>query len=125
MNKYGIKLGILILPILLLCFTLTALISFIVASYTLVFLLIFSMIKLLDKVIRRSMEEPAIKTLYQPVDASAKLLIQTTMEGKGKQLAVMITGVILILFNFIPDFSIQYSAVLSCFLLVVWIIYGY
>jgi Na+-transporting methylmalonyl-CoA/oxaloacetate decarboxylase gamma subunit len=125
MSKYGIKLGLLLLPILLLSLTLIALGVNFVASHFLLFFLLLAMLKLIDKVIRRSMEEPAVKTLYQPVDIKKKLQLQTSIEGKGKQIAVIIAGGVLVIFNLIPNFSIAAAAIILCFLIVAWIYYAY
>lgn len=124
MSKYGMILGLLLLPVLLLGFTLIALGGNLFISGLEFLLLLFAMIKLIDKVVRRSMEEPAVKTLYQPVDSKTKLLLQTSIEGKGKQLAVIIAGIILMLFNLIPSFTIIIAAIISCLLIVVWMVYA-
>jgi AAA family ATP:ADP antiporter len=121
LSKYGVRLGLIILPFLMVIFAVFGVISYWMGAGAMVFLAL-AMNKLFDKTVRTSLESPSFKTLYQPLDEETKFKVQTQTEGNAGQMAVFIAGGLLILCNFIfPSFTIMQSTYLLCGILIVWL----
>lgn len=121
LNQYGLRLGLTILPVLLMVFSVIALMG---APFELSVNLLFipmAMNKLFDRAARKSLDEPSVKILYQPLEPNTKLMVQTQAEGKAKQIAIIASGILLILFGFIPNFGIFESTLFLVLVLVVWL----
>jgi ATP:ADP antiporter, AAA family len=92
---YGLKIGLVILPVLLGLFTLlSSLIGFIPDAIVLFFLAI-SLSKLFAASLRDAVEDPSFKMLFQPLDARIRFDVQAKVEGVVNQFAVVIAGAIL------------------------------
>lgn len=121
LSKYGVRLGLIILPFLMIIFAVFGVISYWMGAASMIFLAL-AMNKLFDKTVRTSLESPSFKTLYQPLDEETKFKVQTQTEGNAGQMAVFLAGGLLILCNFIfPNFTIMQSTYLLCGILVVWL----
>ena len=121
LSRYGVRLGLIILPFLLTVFAIIGIVSYWLGIASMIFLAL-AMNKLFDKTVRTSLEAPSFKTLYQPLDNQTKLMVQTQTEGNAGQMAVFIAGGLLILFNYIfPNFSMMDSTYFLCFILVIWL----
>ena len=124
LSRYGVKLGLIILPFLLSIFAVIGIVSYWVGAASMVFLAL-AMNKLFDKTVRTSLEVPSFKTLFQPLDEDTKFMVQAQVEGNASQMAVFIAGGLLILFNFIfPDFTIMQSTYFLCLILIVWLFFA-
>ena len=124
LNNYGIRMGLSLLPILLLIFTGIALAVHPFMKEGFMFFLLISINKLFDKVVRRGMEEPSFKALYQPFDGPTKIAFQTRVEGAVKQLGVIGAGILLILLGLIPGFDVlqAHAAYILLAILVIWLL---
>jgi AAA family ATP:ADP antiporter len=111
LEKFGVGFGLAILPLILSFFTLFAFIIIFLSGHqtgeknTFVFIsLAFNMFFLIAA--KKSLEDPSFKTLFQPIDISEKISIQTLTEGKARQLGALFIGLVLIIINWAFDFSI-------------------
>jgi ATP:ADP antiporter, AAA family len=99
-SMYGLKLGLIILPVLLGIFTLLA---SLVGNISLVlFFLAIASSKLFAASLRESVEDPSFKMLFQPLDAKIRFDVQAKIDGVVNQFAVIVGGGILLaigLFN--------------------------
>ncbi len=99
LTKGGVKLGLTLLPITI---TFLFFLSYIdAATYghiTLAFLGIMTASKILERVVRRGVDDPAFNVLYQTMPDEKKLFIQTRV-GVVQQLSIALAGIILILLN--------------------------
>ncbi|MGB0523213.1 MAG: hypothetical protein ACPGJS_09645 [Flammeovirgaceae bacterium] len=121
LNQYGLRLGLSVLPTLLLAFSLIALVASPWDATVSLMFIPMAMNKLFDRAARKSLDEPSVKILYQPLDANTKLMVQTQAEGKSKQIAIIASGILLIIFGYIPGFGIFESTLFLCLVLVAWL----
>ena len=120
LNQYGLRFGLVILPILLLVFSvLAALVGTFSSEMALLFIPL-AMNKLFDRAVRKSLDEPSVKVLYQPLDMETKIMVQTQAEGKAKQIAIIASGVLLILFNYL-ELGLVATIYFLCIVLIVWV----
>lgn len=99
LTKGGVKLGLILLPIsitLLFVFAYFDAVSY--GQITLFFLGLMTASKVVERVIRRGVDDPAFNVLYQTMPDEKKLYIQTRV-GIVQQLAIAASGVILIIIN--------------------------
>lgn len=97
-RSFGLKLGIFILPLLCLFFSLFSFFSYYFLPSVLFLIAIFAL-KLFERSVNKSIEEPAYKTLYQLLPENERLATQARIDGGTKQLFIILVGIILILFN--------------------------
>lgn len=122
LSKYGIKLGLLILPTLLAVFALVAIVGHWTVGLEVVFLGL-AMNKLFDKTVRTSLELPSFKTLYQPLSEEEKFKLQTQTEGQAGQFGVFMAGGLLMLFiALFPQFKMMEATYFLVIILVGWLI---
>jgi len=99
LSKYGVKLGLTILPIastlLIIGATLIGLIN---GADTILFLVLMTLNKSLERILRRGLDDPAFNILYQPLPNEDKLPVQTRV-GVVMQFSIAIAGVFLLLTN--------------------------
>lgn len=124
LSKYGVRLGLMILPFLLTVFAVLSILGYWLGGVAsvLVFLAL-AMNKLFDKTVRTSLEIPSFRNLYQPLDEETQFMVQAQTVGKASQMGVLIAGGLLILFNFIlPKFGILESTYFLMGILIIWLI---
>ncbi len=96
----GLKAGIVILPVTCLVLSLVLLsVHFISTSAAPVFLFFILMLKYLERVFRKAIEEPTFKALYQPLPAKDRLSIQVKIDGGTRQLFIIVASLLLIVSN--------------------------
>lgn len=127
MKHYGLRVSLLVLPVLLLVFTLffIAVRLFAMDSSYYYMLIPLAMNKLFDRSLRKAIDEPSIKLLYQPLPENIKYLFQTRAEGQAKQLGIIAAGVLLIIISLFPSNDITIASFLLLILLSGWIFCGY
>ena len=108
-EKYGLKLGLSILPVfLILIILLYFLCSFLVGRIDITFpkldltftILLFGF----SLVLKKSFEIPTFNLLYQPLDSEKKVTIQTLVSGKSKLLGTVIAGLTLLILSDLDSF---------------------
>ncbi len=126
LKTYNLLVGLLILPIVILCFTLIAiLISNIFGlsinnqSFTFLFLMI-ALSKLFQKSLRDSIELPSFKILYQSLHKSIRHEVQAKIDGVINEFSAMFAGVVIFILSTIEGIKlIHYSYFLFVILMVV------
>jgi hypothetical protein len=98
-RKFGLKVGLVILPLACLSFSIIAAISFNVFINAFIFIFAVFVLKLFERVLNKAIEEPAYKNLYQILPAAERLTIQAKIDGGTKQLFIVLASVILIIYN--------------------------
>lgn len=121
LNKYGIKLGLLALPIVLY-------ISFFLASVFGIFFgtigLFFSFVamgRLFTRAVRTAFQDSSNQILYQPLTPNIRILIQNKIESGPKAYASIVAGIFLYIINFIPNFSLAFISLLLFIITIIWI----
>ncbi|MCB9231052.1 MAG: hypothetical protein H6581_05295 [Bacteroidia bacterium] len=118
LDRYGIKVSLLLLPVILVPFMIAGT-SF--SGNLTLFFLMFCVIKLFDMSVRRSIDQPASKLLFSPLDREIRLTIQTYADGQAKQLGKALAGIMLILLGMIPGFDFLHSSFLLILLTLGWL----
>lgn len=124
LSKYGVKLGLTILPLtstsLIVIATATGIIS---GADTITFFAFIVLNKTLERVLRRSLDDPSFNILYQPLPDEQKLSIQTKV-GVIMQISIGIAGVFLFLVTEIlatpTGFNLRYYPLLFLPFLLTW-----
>lgn len=119
LSMYGMKVALLILPVILMVFTGLALVSgyyfgFEVTEPSFIwFFLFIALSKLFGTTLREATENPVFKLFFMPLDSRVRFDIQTKIEGTINELSRAISGGIILLLGFLPFFElIHYSWIL-------------
>lgn len=99
LSKYGVKLGLTILPITsTLLITIAVIVGLLWGAISFIFFILFVLNKSLERILRRSLDDPSFNILYQPLPDEKKLSIQTKV-GVIMQISIGIAGMLLLLVN--------------------------
>lgn len=125
LSKYGVKLGLTILPLFstLLIF-LATLVGLLSGAESILFLVLMTLNKSFERILRRGLDDPAFNILYQPLPDNEKLSVQTKV-GVVMQISIAIAGVILIAINRIlvteSGFLLKYFPLFFLPILLLWV----
>lgn len=127
-NNYGLKVCLLIHPILLLLFTLVIVgignfmtFDYNSGSFTLFFLLV-ALSRLFNVSLKGSVEMPAFKLLYQSLDRKYRYKVQASIDGVINELSALMAGVVLLALSYIQSFELIYYSYILGFIIVVFIL---
>ncbi len=95
LTSYGVKLGLTILPISATLVVSIAAFWGISFGTGIVFLIIFTTLKSLERILRRGLDDPAFNILYQPLADDQKIAVQSRV-GVVMQLSIAIAGLLLL-----------------------------
>ena len=119
MEMYGLKVNLLILPFLLIFFTIIASISGTFFGYEgqgsgfEMFFIFIAISKLFAQSLRMAIEVPAFKLLYQPLDINIKFDVQAKIDGTVNEFSALVGGLVLMGLSLLPFIKIiHYSYVL-------------
>tara|TARA_B110000037_G_scaffold71883_1_gene86649 strand:- start:249 stop:2933 length:2685 start_codon:yes stop_codon:yes gene_type:complete len=118
LTNYGIKTGLFILPIVIFVFTLLSISSLVFEfdSEITFLMIILNMLFLL--VLKRAFEDSAIKLLFQPMDSSSKLILQSIGLGNTSQISIIISGLIIYLISNISEDKLLLYILISVLVLI-------
>jgi ATP:ADP antiporter, AAA family len=128
MKTYGLKVSLLVSPVIMMLITISAALVGSVFGYTMesasftFFFLLISMSKFFQKALKDSIEGPVLKIIYQSLPSSIRHEVQARVDGTINETAALAAGVILALlglFSFIN--LIHYSFFLIGFI-IIWFI---
>ncbi len=125
LSQYGVKVGLTSLPVISASLVLiAAIVGFTVGAQTVLFLAIMTLLKALERIIRRGLDDPAFNILYQPLPEDKKLAVQVRV-GVVMQLAISIAGALLLLATKLlktPEgFNLKLYPVFFLPILLVWV----
>lgn len=125
MEMYGLRVNLLILPFLLIFFTIIACISGTFFGFEsdskgfMMFFLFIAISKLFAQSLRGAIEVPAFKLLYQPLDNSIKFDVQAKIDGTVNEFSALIGGLVLMGMGLISFVNLlSYSYVLALIMVV-------
>lgn len=130
MIDYGLRVSILVNPLLIGIFTVSALIIGITFGYTIdspsftIFFVMIAMSKLFIFATKESLDEPAFKLYQLPVDTNIKIDVQTKIEGFVIALATMLAGGLIYLINKVQLFDLLYITVFTLPIIALWYLVG-
>jgi hypothetical protein len=131
MKTYGLKLALILSPILLGFFTVIAAVigsiyGFTAASASFAFFfLLIVLSKLFAKSLKDSIEVPASKILYQSLDVSVRYDVQARIDGTVNELAAFSSGLLLAGLGMISFVKIIHFSWVLLFVLFIWVFIGY
>lgn len=123
---YGLKVSLLINPLLLAIFTVLAVpvgysLGYSAVSETFIFFfVIISMSKLFNASLKDALDGPAFKLYFLPVDGAIRFDVQTKIEGVITAFAGLIAGGLIILINNVEVFSIIHISIFTLPVLALW-----
>ena len=129
LSRFGVRLGLLIMPVTLTLITFAALIvGFTAGTATLLFLALMTLNKSMERILRRGLDDPAFNTLYQPLPSSKQLAVQSKV-GVVMQFAIAIAGVLLFtmseLLKVNGEFRLEFYPLFFIPLLLLWTYVAY
>ncbi|MCK4746509.1 MAG: hypothetical protein KAT15_05715, partial [Bacteroidales bacterium] len=123
MKTWGLKLALVVSPILILVFTIVAAVIGgvfgLAASFTMFFLVI-SVSKLFTKSLQDSIVAPSMKILYQSLEAKIRYNVQARIDGTINEISVLVSSLIATGLVALSFFSIVHYTYVLILLLVVW-----
>ena len=125
-GTYGVKVGLLILPILLAFFTIVSLLVGGIFGSTpesesfVLFFLVISLVKLFAQGVKEAIEIPAFKIFYQAIDVKIKFDIQSKIDGVVNEISAAVSGMILFILALIPGMNQTYYSIIQFLFIVVW-----
>ena len=106
LNRYGLKIGLIIMPIALLGTLAPAAILGSIAPGLALFFVLVAMGKLFERSTRSGIHDPSFQVLYQAIPIEGRLNFQNFIEGIPKAIGSIIAGLALVAFTYIPVKSI-------------------
>jgi len=126
MNNYGLKVTLLISPVIMAFLTICAafvgsLFGYTIesASFTFFFLLI-SLSKLFQKVLKDSIESPSLKMIYQSLDPSIRYEVQARVDGTVNEMAALFSGILLTVFSLLSFFTMIHYLYILLIIIILW-----
>jgi hypothetical protein len=131
MKTYGLKISLLISPVIMIIITVSAALVGSAFGYTVesgtftFFFLLISLSKFFQKALKDSIESPVLKLIYQSLNPNIRHEVQARVDGTINEIAALSSGVFLTLLGFIGFFSlINYTHVLLGIILI-WLYVSY
>ncbi len=130
MKMYGLRLALMLTPVLIGIFTIIALFvgglygySIGTAGFTLFFLLL-AMSKLFVKSLKDSIEVPSSKILYQSLEPEIKYDVQAQIDGTINEVAAFFSGLFLAGLGLITAINLLHYSIVLVFVLFCWLLSG-
>ncbi len=120
--RYGISVGIIAVPIVLMIGTGTLTLVGTLLDLPLLFFGLTILLKVIDEVLRTSLEYPAHRVLYQPLPTNLRLKMQTLAEGFVSPTGSALSGVALLVITSLLELDIVHVFFAILLFLVAWIL---
>lgn len=126
MNNYGLRVTLLISPVIMAFLIIIAAFVGSFFGYTLesasftFFFLVISLGKLFQKVLKDSVESPSLKMLYQSLDPSVRYEVQARVDGTVNEIAALFSGILLTLFSLLSFFLLIHYTFILILIIGVW-----
>ena len=119
-SNYGIRIALMLLPIVVGVFAISASFTGLVFGYTpemaptsfIYFFLFVALIRLFNNMIRDSLENPMFKLLFIPIDNRYRFGIQSKVEGVVNETGRFTAGILIFVFATLPFFKIVWMPIL-------------
>lgn len=123
---YGLKVSVLVNPVLIAIFTTVALVIGLVFGYDsasssfVIFFIMVAMSKLFILSVKESLDEPSFKLYLLPIETNIKLDVQTKLEGTVTAFATIVAGGLIVLINKVQLSDLIYMTVFAIPLIAFW-----
>ena len=121
LNRFGVRLGLLLMPGLLMAGSLAAVLAGILPAPAAAFFWMVALTRLIDMVVLVSVEMPTVNVLYQPLPAAQRVQTQAMVEGIVYSLSIGFTGVVLTLLTSVAGLKDLQLMLVVVLLLTGWI----
>jgi ATP:ADP antiporter, AAA family len=127
LSMYGMKITLVILPLILFIFTGLAIFAGSVFGYSISnpefiwFFLFIALSKLFVTTLREATENPVFKLFFMPLDSRIRFDIQTKIEGTVNEFSRAFTGGVILLLGFLPFFKLIHYSWILVFIIIGWI----
>ncbi len=124
LTTYGVKLGLTILPITATILILVSAIWGFMFGVGLMFLILMTILKSLERILRRGLDDPAFNILYQPLKDDQKISVQSKV-GVVMQFSIAIAGALLVGINYVlskdGEFQLKFFPIFFFPILLLWV----
>lgn len=120
-SKYGLKLGLVALPLLLLFSTFLGSVFGLLTGVTSVFFSLIALSRIFIRVLRTAFNDPCTQILYQPLPVEKRAIFQGEIEGFSKAIGSILVGVFLIFLTSIKILNEVHLNIIFILVLIVWI----
>jgi len=121
LNKYGLKVALPVLPVVLAGCVFLAVCSGVLYGTTGLFFSFIAFTKMLDRVLRSALYDPSYQILYQPLPSKDRLNAQGMVEGMAKGLGFALAGGVVLLFTQLHALNLVHFNILFLIILAVWV----
>lgn len=131
MKSYGLKVALIISPVILGLLTLIATITGVAGAYAaasagfIFFFLLISLSRLFSITLKSSIEAPSFKILYQTVDSKIRHQVQSQIDGTVNEVSALSAGIFLAILGLFSFIIITHYLYILLFLLAVWGVTAY
>lgn len=128
MKNYGLKVTLLVSPVIMALLTVGA--AFVgsffgytleSASFTFLFLLI-SLSKLFQTALKGAVESPSLKMIYQSLDPSIRYEVQARVDGTVNEMSALFSGILLTVFGLLSFFTLIHYVYVLIIIIGLWAI---
>jgi ATP:ADP antiporter, AAA family len=131
MKTYGLKVSLLISPVIMILITVSAALVGSIFGYTLAsgtftfFFLLISLSKFFQKALRDSIEQPVLKLIYQSLSPYIRHEVQARVDGTINEIAALTSGILLTLLGFIGFFTLLNFTQVLLGIIVLWLFFSF
>ena len=128
MKNYGLKISLLVSPIIVSLVTIGAALVGSLFGYTIAsaaftfFFLLISLAKLFQKALKDSIEGPSLKMIYQSLDPSIRYEVQARVDGTINEIAALASGVFLTALSVISFIHLIHYTYFLIGIILVWFV---
>ncbi len=123
-TRFGLGFALLALPFIDSLGAALGIVSIGFSGFATVFFIIIVMTKLIDEVLRTTVEAPAFHILYQPLPVSQRLQVQTMREILVEPIAIGFSGIIILMFTSFLSLESIHLLIIFLLLAAIWIYFG-
>ncbi|RDB02741.1 MFS transporter [Runella aurantiaca] len=120
-EKYGLKLGLVVLPLVLTIFYAFAAVYGTFYGTTYVFFAFIVMSRFAMSTVRKSISDPSYQLLFQPIHPEERLELQSRIEGGPKAGGNIVAGVLLLVLTYFTFIDTIYLSYIFVGILLVWL----
>ena len=130
-RTYGLRIMLLLSPLLLVIFTAVAAGVGSIMGYTpgtggfIIFFLILALSRLFSKALKESVETPSFKVIYQTLDEKVRYDVQSIVDGTVNEIAALTSGLMLSGLGLIVLGSLIHFSWVLLIIAVIWVFLGY
>ena len=127
LSMYGMRTSLVILPLILLFFTILSLVAAYFYGYDISspnfiwFFLFIALSKMFVTTLREATENPVFKLFFMPLDSRVRFDIQTKIEGTINEFARALSGGLILLFGMLPFFELVHYSWILVAIIIGWL----